>query len=124
MTDIPLPDMPDGPSPDDLLRMGLRKRYLELGAAIEQYENERERIKAHMRVLGRGSHDIGDGRVTISPNRTFNTGYAEKVLTEINPALVEQCSTLKLDSAKVRNILSPEMYERCQKYGDDKVTIE
>lgn len=124
MIEVPLPDMPAGPSPEEILLVGLRKRYLELGAQIETYENERAVIKERVRRLGRGAHPVGDGKITISPNNRFDPKLAEQVLTEINPDLVAACSTTKIDSSLVKKAVGDDIYERCQKAaGDDKVTI-
>lgn len=124
MTDVPLPEMPPGPSPEDLALIGLRKRYLELGAKIEDYENERDNIKARVRRLGAGTHPIGEGRASVSPQRKFDPELAEKVLTEINPDLVRACSSLKIDSAKAKSVLSPSLYDQCKKsYDEDRVVI-
>lgn len=124
MTDVPLPDMPDGPSPQELALIGLRKRYLELGAKIEEYETERSTIKARVRQLGAGTHEVGEGRFTVSPQKKFDAELAEKVIAGINPDLVEACSESKIVSGRVKQLLGDLVYEQCQKPGgEDRVTI-
>lgn len=123
-SDVPLPDMPAGPSPEDIALIGLRKRFLELAAKIEDYEAEQETIKANIRRLGAGTHAIGDGKVTITPQKRFDPELAETVLTGIDPALVVACSVAKIDSALARKILSPALYDQCKKPGgEDRVLI-
>lgn len=124
MIEQPLPDMPAGPSPEDLVFIGLRKRYLELSAKIAQYEEERENIKVNFRRLGAGAHPIGDGKATVSPQRRFDPDIAEKVLTEINPDLLIACSKSVVDSGLVKLMLGDLVYDRCKKnVGEDKVQI-
>lgn len=124
MIEQPLPDMPAGPSPEDLVFIGLRKRYLELGAKIAQYEEERENIKVNFRRLGAGAHPIGEGKATVSPQYRFDPELAEKVLTDINPNLVAACSVVKIDPSLARAVLSPALYNQCKKSsGEDKVLI-
>jgi hypothetical protein len=124
VSDVPLPDMPPGPSPEEVYRAGLRQRYLELVARIENDATEMDRIKAYFRQLGRGQHSVGTGGVTVSPNTRFDPETAEKVLRSIDPALVAACSVPKLDSTKTREVVSGEIYAQCQKQaGDDKVKI-
>lgn len=124
MTDVPLPDMPDGPSPEAMILMGLRKRYLDLAAQAYEISVEVDRIKAHVRRLGRGQHAVGEGSITISPNRTFSPKLAEKVLSDIHPDLVEKCSVSRIDAKLTREYVSGEIYAQCQnESGDDKVVI-
>lgn len=124
MTDVPLPDMPPGPSPDEIALIWLRKRYLELGTKIEQYEEERDTIKARIRKLGAGTHAIGDGKATVSPQKRFDPELAEKVLVGINPDLVVACSKTVVVSSLVKLLLGDLVYEQCQKSsGEDRVTI-
>jgi hypothetical protein len=124
MTDVPLPDMPPGPSPEEILLAGLRKRFLELAVRAHEIESEAKVIKERMRKLGRGQHAVGDGKITISPNNRFDPGLAEKVLSEINPDLVAACSVSKIESSLVKKLVGDDVYERCQKAaGDDKVSI-
>lgn len=121
---MPLPEMPPGPSPEDIALMGLRKRFLELGAKIEELENERDTIKAHVRRLGAGIHLVGDGRVTITPQKRFDPELAEKVLTGINPDLVAACSKTVVVAGLVKQFLGDLVYDKCQKPGgEDRVTI-
>lgn len=124
MTDVPLPEMPPGPSVEELVLMGLRKRYLELGAKIEDYENERTTIKTRVRQLGAGTHLVGDGRITISPQKKFDSDLAETVLAQINPDLVARCSRSAVVSGLVKRHCGELVYEQCQKAGgDDRVSI-
>lgn len=124
MTDVPLPEMPPGPSPEDLVLIGLRKRYLELGAKIVDYENERDNIKARVRRLGAGTHPIGDGRATVTPQNRFDSDLAEKVLTGIDPKLVASCSRSTVVSGLVKQQCGDLVYEQCQKpAGEDRVSI-
>lgn len=123
-SDVPLPDMPAGPSPEDIALIGLRKRFLELAAKIEDYEAEQETIKANIRRLGAGTHAIGDGKVTITPQKKFNPMLAEQVLAGINPDLVTACSKSVVMSSLVKKLLGELVYEQCQKSsGEDRVTI-
>lgn len=124
MTDVPLPDMPPGPSPEELALIFLRKRYLELGAKIEDYENERSTIKARVRRLGAGTHAIGEGKVTITPQKRFSPQLAEEVLTRINPDLIPACSVSVITSGLVKQYYGELVYEQCQQSsGDDRVVI-
>lgn len=126
MTDVPLPEMPPGPLPEDLLLIGLRKRFLELGAKIKDYEAERETIKARARRLGAGTHPIGDGGVTVKPQKRFDPDEAEKVLLAINPELLVACQRSVVQASLVKALFGDLVYERCQRPipgAEDKVTI-
>lgn len=124
MTDVPLPEMPPGPSPEDLALIGLRKRFLELGAKISEYKEEQETIKDRARRLGVGKHPVGDGRVSVTPQKKFDADVAEKVLKDINPDILVACSRSVVQSSLVKLMLGDDVYERCQvRSGDDKVTI-
>lgn len=124
MTDVPLPDMPAGPSPEELALIGLRKRYLELGAKIEDYESERATIKARVRRLGAGTHPIGEGKVTITPQKRFDPRLAEKVLSDLNPDLMAACSRPTVVAGLVKQHCGELVYEQCQSSsGEDRVSI-
>lgn len=124
MSEIPLPDMPDGPSPEEVLINGLIKRYAQLAAQMLAYGAEVEAIKARLRKLGPGRHEYAAGKVTITPQKRFNAELAAKVLTEINPDLVAACSEPKLTSSLVKKLVGDDVYERCQEpSGEDKVAI-
>lgn len=113
------------PNPATDVMVGLRKRYHELGARIEQMKQEQNAIKARLRALGRGKHDVGDGKVTISPNIQFDPELAEKVLFELGGEdLVAKCSIPKVAATLTKQFVSGEVYKRCQKpAGEDKVTV-
>lgn len=124
MTEVALPGMPPGPSPEELLLIGLRKRYLELGARIEEYERERAAIKTRVRRLGAGTHPIGEGKATISPQKRFSPQLAEQVLTRINPELIPACSKTVIASDLVKQFYGDLVYEQCQQTsGEDRVVI-
>lgn len=124
MHEVPLPEMPPGPSPEEVLLIGLRKRYLELAVRAQEITQEAAVIKDRMRKLGRGKHEVGNGTVTISPQKRFDQDLATEVLGGISPDLVTACSVSKIDSGLVKKAVGDDVYERCQKSsGDDKVVI-
>lgn len=124
MTDVPLPSMPPGPSPDEALLNGLRKRYLELAARAEEIDTEMAVIKDRLRKFGEGRHIAGDGYVQVSPQKRFDPELAATVLRGINPDLVATCSVSKVDSGLVKKVVGENVYEQCQRTaGEPKVVI-
>jgi len=125
VTDIPLPNMPNGLTAEQVIVAGLRRRYLELAARVETDATEMVQIKDRIRLLGRGSHPVGDGLITITANKQFDAKTAEEVLTNIHPDLVAKCSKLRIDAELTKQNVSGEVYALCQKEkGDDKVLIK
>jgi hypothetical protein len=120
----PLPDIPEFSS-DQAVMQGLLRRYTMLGERASQIKQEMDAIKSRFRLLGRGQHDLGIGKVIVTPQKRFDPEVAEKVLRAIHPDLVEKCSISKLDSALTKQFVSGEVYERCQSpTGEDKVVIK
>lgn len=124
MTDVPLPDMPPGPSPEEILYNALIKRLSELTRKAADLKEEMDSIKARMRALGAGRHEFAVGTIRITPQKRFDPELAEKVLSEINPDLVAACMVSKIDAGKVKEIVGDLVYERCQApSGEPKVTL-
>lgn len=124
MTDVPLPDMPPGPSPEEIMLNALIKRYSELNLRSNEIAVEIAVIKSRMRQLGRGRHEYAVGTVTVSGQKRFDPELADTVLRAIDPNLVPKCSISKIDAGLVKRVVGEDTYEKCQKpSGEDKVTI-
>lgn len=122
--DIPLPDMPPGPSPEEILFGALIKRATQLNQIISDAGQELAAIKMRMRDLGEGQHEYATGKITITPQRRFDPELAATVLRSINPDLVATCSVSKVDAGLVKKVVGSDVYERCQKpSGEHKVSI-
>lgn len=125
MLEVPLPDMPNGPSPEDLLIAGLIKRMAQLEATAADIAAEILQIKARLRALGPGRHEYPTGTVIVTPQKRFDPAQAAEVLRAIHPDLVSRCSISKVDAKLTAKAVSGEVYEQCQKIaGDDKVEIK
>lgn len=117
------PDLAEFPS-EEAVQRGLVQRYAELGQRIAEMKEQQDAIKTRLRVLGRGRHDIGDNKVTISANTRFDPELADTVLRAIHPDLVAKCSVSKIDATLTKKWVSGEVYGRCQRQaGEDKVVI-
>lgn len=100
-------------------------RYLELEQRKASLVEEQDVIKNQLReALDYGKHETGAGTVTLSVNRRFDPTLAREVLTRLNPALIDACSTTNLNAAAAKKILPPAVYEQCMKESKDpKVVI-
>lgn len=124
MTDVPLPDMPAGPSPEEIMLNALIKRYSELSVRSGEIADEMTVIKSRMRQLGRGKHQFAVGTITVSGQKRFDPELADAVLRAIDPNLVPKCSISKIDAGLVKRVVGEDTYERCQKpSGEDKVVV-
>jgi hypothetical protein len=125
VTDVPLPEMPPGPSPEEQLLIGLRKRYLELAARADEIAMEMQVIKDRLKRNIVGKHAVGDGYVHVTPQKRFDPDLAANVLRDINPDLVATCSIAKVDSGLVKRVVGEDVYERCQKtLPEPKVVVK
>jgi hypothetical protein len=115
--------MPDGPSAEEVILVGLYRRFAQLAVQAKEIELEAAAIKERFRKLGQGAHDIpGIGTVTVQPQRRFDPKLADKVLRSIHPDLVSKCSVSHVDSKLAKQYVSGEVYAQCQvPAGDDKV---
>lgn len=124
MTSVPLPDMPPGPSPEEIMLNALIKRMSELSVRAGEIASEMLVIKARMRQLGRGKHEFATGTITVSGQKRFDPDLADTVLRAIDPNLVPKCSISKIDADLVKRVVGKDTYEKCQKpSGEDKVTV-
>lgn len=100
-------------------------RYGELERRRQSIVHEQDFIKGQLRKeLDLGKHELGTGVVTVSPNRRFDPTLAREVLTRLNPALIDACSTTTLNAAAAKKVLPPAVYEQCMKESaDPKVAI-
>lgn len=87
-------------------------------ADLEQRERD---IKASIRALvpGPDTYQAGDVALTVSANRRFDAGLAERILpTE----LLDLCRVSKVDAAAAREVLPPAVYAQCMaEIGDYRV---
>lgn len=125
MIEVPLPDMPDGPSPEEVINRGLLKRYLQLAVQAHEISIEVEAIKTRFRALGPGVHDLGIGTITVQPQKRFDADTAADVLRKISPDLVTTCSRSFVAADLVKKVVGDDIYEQCQKpVGEHKVSVK
>lgn len=96
-------------------------RLIDLQARIKQMNDEADTIKARLRELGDGTWEIGNSKVTISPNRRFDVKTAQQVIpAPLLPLCMEQVVTSKRAKAS----LPPAIYSACMvEVGDPRVTV-
>lgn len=102
---------------------GLVRRYRQLDISAREIADEQADIKARVRkLLDVGDRVPVDGKpVAVQPNRRFDPGLAERVLT---PEWLAACTVKKVDSAAAKKILPPALYEACMaEVGDPRVVI-
>lgn len=97
-------------------------RLAELQATISDLSAEAEALKAELRSLPAGDHDI-DGRpaLRIVPTRRFD---AEKALELVPDPLRGECHVTVVDPKKVREYLAPALVDACMvESGKPRVTV-
>lgn len=97
-------------------------RLVDLQAIIAEKTAEAEALKAELRSLPPGEHDIaGKPVLRIIPNRRFDPAKALELVPE---SLRDQCYSNTLDSAKVKQYLAPALLDACMvEVGKPKVVL-
>lgn len=99
----------------------LHKEWLDLEIRREDAVSRQAAIEQTLGVaLGLGEHQTGAGVVEIAQSRRWNAELAELVLP---PDVVAACQDKVLSSSKVKEIVPPALYRRCQK-SSDKLTVK
>jgi hypothetical protein len=96
---------------------------VELDARRADIVKTQEAIKSELRRLRPepGRYPAGDLRLDISPNRRFNGMRAALILPDRTLSTI---TTVEVDAARARHVLSPEEYAACQtRVGENRVRI-
>lgn len=101
---------------------GLRRLWLDLDAQRADIEATQRAIKSQLRQrLGYGKHIVDEGRITVRPNKRFNTVHAGLVLPEHELSLITRPVP---DAHVAKKVLDPEQYLECQRVvGEPTVVI-
>lgn len=99
----------------------LVKEYVRLQEQAEHIDQQKDAIKAELRTLGEGSHDIAGVKVSVTPNRRIDAKLVEQ---QYPIAQHNELYTAKPDPAKIRQHLAPIRVEQLMtESGESKVTI-
>lgn len=98
---------------DDVLRL------LDVQTSMRALEEEQEQIRERIRQHGPGQ--VGDLKVSVSPQRRFSAQLAAEKLT---PEQIGQIAETTLSSAKAKDVLPPIVYESLMyEIGKPRVTV-
>lgn len=99
----------------------LVKEYLQLQEQAEHIDQRKDAIKAELRTLGEGSHDLAGVKVSIAPNRRIDAALvAEQYPVEQHPELWKAAP----DTTAIRKNLAPIRVEQLMsESGEPKVSI-
>jgi hypothetical protein len=90
----------------------IHTRLRQVQANLTRLQEEADLLKGQLRdQAGVGTHTVAGKTVfTIRPNRRFDAGLAERLLT---PEFQQLCTITKIDAATAKRVLPPAMYDAC-----------
>ena len=113
MTDERTMVEPDSPTVTRLLA-----EYRDLEARQEAINDRLGQIRDDLSGLGEGAHIFGGDKVTVRYSRRFDPKTAWEVLEGQRSEVITACTDTVLIASKVKRVLPPALYERCQIVAD------
>ena len=100
----------------------LAEQLAALSAQVDTINDRLEQIKAELRNLGEGTHEVAGRAVAIIPQRRFNADRASLILP---PDTLAQITAPAVSSSLAKRVLAPALYEACMvASGTPRVVIK
>ena len=96
------------------------RRSMLLKARIDVLTEERKELHASWGLDQIDDYAVGDFKVSVQRNATFNLA---KAMADLTPEEIEAAKVETITAASARKVLSPQRYEVTQREGTPKVVI-
>lgn len=97
------------------------RRLVDIQTLLKELDAEADRIKARIRAHGSGQ--VGDLKVSVTPQRRFSTVLAAEKLTAEQLVAITETTTC-LSGTKAKQVLPPMVYESLlYEIGEPRVSI-